>query len=258
KPDNAEVTEGAWWPEDYEGPPQISFAAEEATEMGLKLGDEMTVNILGRDITGTITSLRNVDFSSAGMGFVLTMNPAALSGAPHTHIATIYATPEAEAPLIRDLARAYPNITTIRVRDAIDRVSSILKSIAAATTLGAMATLVTGAVVLVGAAAAGEDRRRFEAAILKTLGASRGRILASFALRSLLLGAAAGLVAFGAGALAAWAVIHFVMEAAFTLSILSALWIVVGGISVTLITSLLFSWRAMLVRPARVLRSADG
>ena len=121
-----------------------------------------------------------------------------------------------------------------------------------------MATLVTGAVVLVGAAAAGEDRRRFEAAILKTLGASRGRILASFALRSLLLGAAAGLVAFGAGALAAWAVIHFVMEAAFTLSIPSALWIVVGGISVTLITSLLFSWRAMLVRPARVLRSADG
>lgn len=258
KPDNAEVTEGVWWPEGYEGPPQISFAADEAAEMGLKLGDEMTVNILGRDITGTITSLRNVDFSSAGMGFVLTMNPAALSAAPHTHIATIYATPEAETPLIRDLARAYPNITTIRVRDAIDRVSSILKSIAAATTLGAMATLVTGAVVLVGAAAAGEDRRRFEAAILKTLGASRNRILASFALRSLLLGAAAGLVAFGAGAIAAWAVIHFVMEAELTLSLLSALWIVVGGISVTLITSLFFSWRAMLVRPARVLRSADG
>lgn len=258
KPDNAKVTAGAWWPQDYVGEPQISFAADEAAEMGLSLGDEMTLNILGRDITATITSFRDVDFSSAGMGFILTMDPAALSGAPHTYIATIYATPEAEVALIRDLARAYPNITTIRVLDAIERVSSILKSIAAATTLGAITTLVTGAVVLVGAAAAGEDRRGFEAAILKTLGASRARILTSFALRSLLLGAAAGGVAFASGAIAAWAVIHFVMEAEFALSYSSAIWIVIGGISVTLITSILFSWRAMSVRPAQALRDVEG
>lgn len=256
-PDNTEVTEGTWWnPED--STPQISFAAEEAAEMGLKLGDEMTVNILGRDITGTITSFRNVDFSGAGMGFVLTMNPVALAGAPHTWIATIYAEEEAEAPLIRDLARAYPNITTIRVRDAIDRVVSVLQSIASATTLGAIATLVTGAVVLIGTAAAGEERRRYEAAVLKTLGARRARILASFALRALILGLGAGLVALVSGATAAWAVLHFVMEADFTLSLGAALWIILGGIFVTSLTSLLFSWRAMRVRPARVLRSAES
>ena len=226
--------------------------------MGLELGDEMTINILGRDITGTITSFRTVDFSGAGMGFVLTMNPAALAGAPHTWIATIYATPEAEAPLIRDLAQSYPNITTIRVRDAIDRVVSVLQSIAAATTLGAAATLVTGAVVLIGTAAAGEERRRYEAAVLKTLGAGRARILASFALRALILGLGAGLVALVTGATTAWAVIHFVMEADFTLSAGVALWIVSGGVFVTSLTSLLFSWRAMRVRPARVLRTAES
>ncbi|WP_460275228.1 ABC transporter permease [Celeribacter sp. ULVN23_4] len=257
KPENVKVLSGDWWsPEDTD--PQISFAATEAEEMGLKLGDQLTVNILGRDIPAMITSFQDVDFSSAGMGFILTMNPVALAGAPHTWIATIYASPEAEAPLIRDLAKSYPNITTIRVRDAIDRVVSILQSIAAATTLGATATLITGAVVLIGAAAAGEERRRYEAAVLKTLGAARARILASFALRALILGLGAGVVALLTGTLGAWAVMHFVMETEFVFSLSSALLIVLGGIAMTMLTSLLFSWRAMKARPARVLRAAEG
>ena len=94
------------------------LAAEEAAEIGLSLGDSMTVNILGRDITGTVTSFRDVDFSNAGMGFVLVMNEQALVGAPHSFIATVYAEPEAEAPILRDIANAYANVTAIRVRDA--------------------------------------------------------------------------------------------------------------------------------------------
>ncbi|WP_090061735.1 ABC transporter permease [Celeribacter neptunius] len=254
---NTKITAGTWWSLEDKAP-QISFAAKEAEEMGLKLGDTMTVNVLGRDITGTITSFREVDFSGAGMGFILTMNPAALAGAPHTWIATIYADEAAEAPLIRDLARAYPNITTIRVRDAIEQVVTILQSIASATTLGALVTLVAGAVVLIGAAVAGEERRRYEAAVLKTLGASRGKVLLSFALRAVILGAAAGLVALVSGATIAWAVLHFVMEADFMLSLGSALPIILGGITLTSLSSLWMSWRAMGVRPAQVLRAAES
>lgn len=61
------MTEGAWWPKDYDGPPQVSFAAEEAAEIGLKLGDRITVEILGRPIEAEITSFRVVDFSTAGI-----------------------------------------------------------------------------------------------------------------------------------------------------------------------------------------------
>ena len=104
--------------------------------MGLELGDRITVNILGRDIEATITSLREVDFSTAGIGFVMVMNPAALAGAPHSHIATVYAGREAEAAILRDLAAAYPNITAIRVREAIGRVGEALEAIAKATALG--------------------------------------------------------------------------------------------------------------------------
>jgi putative ABC transport system permease protein len=257
KPENARITQGAWWPEDYSGEPQISFAAEEAAEIGLSLGDSLTLNVLGRDITSRITSFREVDFSGAGMGFVLSMNPAAIQNAPHTYIATIYADENAEAPLIRSLSKAYPNITTIRVRDAIDRVVSIMTSIAAATTLGALATLITGAVVLIGAAAAGEEKRRYEAAILKTLGATRARVLWSFGLRSVFMGLAAASVAVFSGGLAGWAVTHFVMDASFTFEWRASLAIVLGGVGLTLCTSLWFSWRAMQVRPASVLRSHD-
>ncbi|WP_422075071.1 ABC transporter permease [Tranquillimonas rosea] len=255
--DDTTITAGGWWPEAYDGPPQISFAAEEAAELGVSLGDTLTINILGRDITGEITSFREVDFSTAGIGFVLAMNPAALRGAPHTYISTIYAEPQAEAAILRDISDTYPNITAIRVRDAIDRVSEVLAGVAAAVTYGAMATLVTGAVVLIGAAAAGERARTYEAAILKTVGAGRRRILTSFALRSALLGAAAGVVAVAAGGGAGWAVSRFVMETEFRFAPLSALAIVVGGVLLTLAAGLVFAWRPLAARPASILRARE-
>lgn len=256
-PAGTKVVAGQWWPEGYDGPPQISFAAEEAEEMGLKLGDRITVNVLGRDIEAEITSLREVDFSSGGMGFVLTLNKAAVAGAPHSHIATVYAGAEAEADILRDLAKAFPNVTAIGVKAAIGRVTEALTAIAQATTLAAMATLVTGFVVLIGAAAAGERARVYEAAVLKVIGAERGRILVSFALRSVLMGAAAGLVAILAGAVAGWAVLTFVMDSAYAFDAASALVIVLGGIGATLLAGLAFVWRPLAARPAGVLRAQE-
>ena len=256
-PKGTKITKGAWWPEDYTGPPQISFAQNEAQELGLDLGDRLTVNILGRDIDATITSLRVVDFSSAGIGFVLTMNPSAIAGAPHTFISTVYAKPRAEAALLRDLGDRFPNITAISVRDAIDRVAGALSGLAAATSLGALATLLTGFVVLIGAAAAGERAREYEAAILKTLGASRARILLSFAIRSALMGAAAGVVAIGAGAAAGWAVMVYVMDLSYRFEPVSAIAIVLGGAVVTLVAGLLFALRPLSTQPARVLRQCE-
>ncbi|WP_299031088.1 FtsX-like permease family protein [uncultured Sulfitobacter sp.] len=254
---NANITAGEWWDAEYNGPPLISFAAEEAEEMGLALGDTLTVNILGRDITGTIASFQEVDFSTAGIGFILTMNPSALQGAPHTFISTVYAEEKAEAAILRDLASAYPNITAIRVRDAINRVADVLGGLAAATSYGATATLLTGFLVLIGAAAAGADARTYEAAMLKTLGASRRMIAASFILRAALLGLAAGAVALLAGILGGWAVSTFVMETDYSVIWPSALLIITGGIVATVLAGLGFARRALAARPARVLRARE-
>lgn len=251
------LTAGEWWEPDYDGPPLISFATEEAEEMGLSLGDTLTINVLGRDITGTIASFQEVDFSTAGIGFILTMNPTALRGAPHTFISTVHAEPEAEAAILRDLAGEFPNITAIRVRDAIDRVAAVLSGLAAATSYGAAATLLTGFLVLIGAAAAGADARRFEAALLKTLGASRRTIAASFLLRAALLGLFAGVVALLAGILGGWAVSHFVIETKFTVIWPSALLIIAGGTTASVLAGLGFALKALNARPARVLRARE-
>ena len=251
------ITEGNWWPEDYTGPPLISFATEEGAEMSLRIGDTITTNILGRDITATIANFREVSFEDAGIGFIMSMNPSALQGAPHSWISTVYSEPEAEAAILRNLATAYPNITAIRVRDAIDQVVQLLGGISAATRYGALATLLTGFLVLIGAAAAGERARTYEAAVLKTLGASRGTILRSFALRSALLGLAASSVALTAGIAAGWAVSTFIMETDYTPIWTSAGTIIFGGMATTLIAGLAFAWRPLSAKPAQVLRSRE-
>lgn len=256
-PDDTRLTAGEWWPAGYDGPPQVSFAAEPAQEMGLKLGDMLTVNILGRDIEAKITSFREVRFETAGMGFVMAMNPAAVAGAPYTSIATVYTDEADEARILRDLATKYPNITAIRVKDAIGRVTEALAAIARATAIAAGATLLTGLVVLVGAAAAGERARVFEAAVLKTLGATRGKVLASFALRSALMGAAAGVVAILSGGIAGWAVMRFVMDGTYRFEPVSAVAIVAGGALASLLAGLAFALRPLAARPARVLRARD-
>ncbi|MEP1906602.1 MAG: FtsX-like permease family protein, partial [Nitratireductor sp.] len=255
--EDTRITEGEWWPENYNGPPLISFAAEEAEEIGVELGDTLTVNILGRDITGTITSFREVDFSTAGIGFVLTMNPAALSGAPHSFISTVYAEPEAEAAILRDLAGEYPNITAIRVRDAIDRVAAVLAGLASAISFGALATLATGFMVLIGAAAAGTGARSYEAALLKTMGASRRAIATSFVLRAGLLGLFAGAVALLAGITGGWAVSHYVMETDFAVVWPNALMIIAGGVLATVLAGLGFALKALNARPADMLRAQE-
>ncbi len=256
-PADTRLVAGSWWPEGYAGPPQMSFAAEEAAELGLTLGDRVAVNVLGREIEATITSLREVDFSTAGIGFVIVLNPAALAGAPHSFIATVYADAPVEAKVLRTAAEAWPNITAIPVREVVGRVAGILNAIARATAIAAGVTLLTGAVVLIGAAAAGQRARTYEAAILKVLGATRWEILASFALRSALMGAAAGLVAIGFGAAAGFAVMHFVMDGTFRFEPVSAIAIVVGGVVATLAAGLAFALPSLRARPARVLRGSE-
>ncbi len=251
------LTAGTWWPENYTGEPQVSFATEEATELGLKLGDMITLNVLGRDITAKITSFRVVEFRDMGINFLMVMNPAALQAAPHTSIATIYAEPAAEGRLLRNVAGEFPNITMISVREGIASAAKNLASLAAATRWGALATLLTGFIVLIGTAAVTERSRTYEAAILKTTGADRTTILVSFALRSAIAGAAAGAVAIATAALAGWAIVTFEMESTYTFQGGSAVAIVALGTFASLIAGLLYTWRPLATRPASVLRGQD-
>jgi putative ABC transport system permease protein len=211
-PEGTRLVAGEWWPADYAGPPLVSLDATLARGWGVKLGDTIRVNVLGRDIDLRVASLRDIAWRTLGINFSLLASPGLLERAPHTHIATVRAAPEAQAGLLRRVTDALPNVSGIRVADVLGAISDLLGQIGAALTATGSLTLASGALVLAGAVAAGQRARIREAVILKTLGATRGQIRAAWMVEFGILGATAGMIAALVGTLASWGVVRFVMR----------------------------------------------
>ncbi|MGQ0455885.1 MAG: ABC transporter permease [Hyphomicrobium sp.] len=235
-PEGSTVAKGAWWPADYAGPPLVSFEAELADKLGLAVGDMVTVNVLGRNIEAKIANLRDVKWESLAINFVMVFSPNTLAAAPHNLLATI-SLPDgvsgaAEADLARALGKAYPTVSAIRVRDAIDQFNRVFSKIMIAVEAAGSVTLAAGALVLAGALATAQRRRVLEAVILKTIGARRRQILAAHAAEYALLAAIAALVAILLGSTMAWVAITQIMELDFVFSLNAVLktLVVAGGL----------------------------
>ena len=171
-PEDAAIVGGQWWPADYRGPPLISLDAGLAQGFHVGVGDTLTLNVLGRRVTATIASLREIDWRSLRFDFAIVFSPGVLEGAPQTHIAAVRVPPAAEEALEAAVSDTFANISAIRVRDALEAARRLLAGIGGAVRGTALVTLVTGVVVLAGAIAAGRQRRGYEAVVLKVLGAN--------------------------------------------------------------------------------------
>ncbi|MSO54656.1 MAG: FtsX-like permease family protein [Rhodospirillales bacterium] len=212
RPQDSKIVSGDWWPADYRGAPLISLDAGLARGFGVEVGDLLTLNILGSDIEATIASTREIDWRSLRFDFAIIFAPGTLEGAPHTHIAAVQAPPEAEAAVERAALDGFPNISAIRVREALEAASRILDGVAAAVRSTAMIGLVAGALVLAGAIAAGRRRRTYDAVVLKVLGATRRNLFTAFLLEYGALGIISGVIAAAVGTLIAWGVVVFLMN----------------------------------------------
>ncbi len=254
-PEGSDLHAGEWWPENYNGPPLVSFDAEIAAGFGLEVGDTLTVNVLGREITAEVANLRQIDWTTMGINFTLVYAPGPLDRAPHTHIATVYADREVESDLRGSVAAAFPNVSAIGVRDVLSDVLVILGRIDAAIGGIAALTLVAGVIVLAESVAAAQRRRLYDAVVMKVLGATRGLLARVFTLEHLILGLAASALALSAGTTAAWAVVHFVLGTTWTMPWLPILSIGAIALTVSLIAGLVASWRALSPPAAPVLRA---
>lgn len=203
-PAGAQIVAGTWWPADYAGPPLVSFDAELATGMGLKVGDTLTVNLLGREITARIANLRSIDWSRLGINFAIIFAPGTLDAAPQTHLAAVYLPKSEEDGLVERVTARFPNVSAIHVGDVLAQVTHIIATIGVTLRVTAFVTLAVSVLVLGGAIAAGHRRRVYDAVVLKVLGATRGTIATTFLIEHGLLGLVSALVAGLFGTVAAY------------------------------------------------------
>ncbi|MDP3410054.1 ABC transporter permease [Bosea sp. (in: a-proteobacteria)] len=258
-PEGSRVSAGEWWPADYSGEPLVSFDAQNAAGIGLKIGDTLTVNVLGRTITARVANLRAIEWRSLGINFVMLFSPNAFAGAPHTNLATI--TPAdgpaggTDATLLRRLAVEFPTVTTVRVKDALEAVNTIVGQLATAIRGASGLAIAASLLVLGGALAAGQRARLYDAMILKTLGATRRFILSSYALEYAAIGLVSALFGVVAGALAGWGVVTQVMKIEFVNDPTGALLAATAAVGVTVLFGLTGTLKILSKAPASHLRN---
>jgi putative ABC transport system permease protein len=257
-PRGSEIVEGKWWGADYDGPPLVSMEKKIADGLRLKIGDEIVVNVLGRDIPAKIGNLRNVDWQSLGINFVLVFSPNAFRGAPHTHIATLTENqpdPASDARIIKSVAEAFPTVTSVRVREALETIGNVVTNLVLAIRGASAVTLISAVLVLGGALAAGHRHRVYDAVILKTLGATRARLLGAYALEYLMIGFATAIFGVIAGSVAAWLIVTRLMTLSFIWQAGSAAGVVAAALIVTVGLGLAGTLLALNQKPATVLRN---
>ncbi len=255
-PPGTVITGGQWWPANYDGTTLISLDQEVAKGTGLKIGDSMSLNVLGRQIDGRIANLRKVDFRSGGQNFILVLSPGLIDKAPHSFLATVRVAPAEENAMYMAVTEKFPNVSAVRVKDAIAQVNSLLQQLAQGIRAASLVTILAGLLVLAGTIAAGARTRLYDATVLKVVGATRAQIALIYVLEYGLLGITTGIIALGAGTLAASLIARQILDTSFVFDAQAALWTVVGGGTATLLFGLFGAIAALNARPAQRLRSS--
>jgi putative ABC transport system permease protein len=258
-PEGSRIAAGEWWPADYRSEPLVSFDAQNAAGIGLKIGDRLTVNVLGRNITARVANFRTVDWRSFGINFVMVFSPNTFAGAPHTNLATVASSPDGkgatDAALMRRLALDFPAVTAVRVKDALEAVNTIVAQLATAIRGASGLAITASLLVLGGALAAGQRARLYDAMILKTLGATRRFILSSYALEYAAIGLVAAVFGVVAGTAAGWGIVTQVMRIEFVSDPTGALLAATAAVAVTVLFGLVGTIKILTKAPASHLRN---
>jgi putative ABC transport system permease protein len=254
-PNGSELAAGKWWAKDYAGKPLVSVEQEIADGLDLKIGDSIKVNVLGREIEAEVANLRQVNWRSMGINFVLVFTPNTLAAAPHSHIVTVEMQGGDEAKLLNSMAAEFPSVTAVRVKDALATVSTLLGQMLAAVRGANGLTLLTGILVLAGAMASGLATRTYETVVLKTYGATRRQLLVSFMIEYGLLGFVSALFGILSGTLGAWYLARFILEMPWSFSWGTAILTAVAAMVLSIAAGLLVTARALSAKPSVYLRN---
>ncbi|MEB3415744.1 FtsX-like permease family protein [Alteriqipengyuania sp. WL0013] len=255
-PEGNTLTAGEWWGADYEGEPLVSVDEELAEAIDLKLGDTITVGILGVERTARIASFRTIDWDSFGFNYVFVFSPNALRDAPHNLAATIELPEGADTgPLLRDLVRTLPSSSVIEIGSVLTQARELLGQVGTAILAAASVAVLAGLAVLLGAIAAARASRIYDTVILRVLGASRRQLLLLQLAEYGALAAILALVALGLGSGLAWLVVTQLFEFDWLPDWGTVLGVLGAGLALVIAFALGGSLPLLRAKPARALRS---
>ncbi len=254
-PKGSEIVAGNWWNTDYSGPSLVSMSDEAANDFGLTIGDTVSINVLGREITATIKNLRAVDWESFSINFVFVLSPGVLDAAPHSWIATTHADDAAAADAVeRAITSQFSNVSAVSVKEAVATAQQVIALLGGAIRLTALVTLVAGIAVLAGTVASSEAQRLADSVILKVLGATRLSIGLAWFFEYALLGLLTAIAAACIGTIASWALVAQLLEADFEFKGWLVLATTLGGALLTAVLGLISAMQTLGRKPAPVLR----
>ena len=255
QPPNAGITAGKWWPANYAGPPLLALDEDVARAAGIKVGDDVTLQVFGFEIAAKVAALRKVDFGSFGASFPLVVTPSAFAGATLPEVAIAKANRAQEAAVIHALAGPFPQVNVISVREQLEAATDLFDRVALAIRGAAAVAALAGLLVLAGAIAARARERTKEAATLKVLGASRTQILFAYVLEYGAVGLIAGAAGVMLGYAAAWPVVVRVFHAHWSVDWAGVGTLLGGAALLAGAGGLLAAFHALSQRPAPALRA---
>ena len=254
-PENASIVSGEWWPENYRGTPLLSVHTDVMEAFGLNLGDSITLNILGRDITGEVANVRELEWQSMQLNFAIMLSPEPLQQVPHSYIATASITTDDEFKVQNRIASMFPNITVVRVKDVLRRLGDYMVRIRDTARGVSAITIIAGILVLAGVVVSENRRRAYESVLLKTLGATKRYVFSVYSLEYLMQGAISAAVASALGTLGSWAVLTVLMSWEWHFVPTSVLYTVLISLAISLTLGILGIWNALKHRPLIYLRN---
>ena len=254
-PKDTELAAGKWWAADYSGPPLVSMSRDAADDFGLTIGDTVSINVLGREITAEIFNLREVEWQSFQINFVFVLTPGVLDAAPHSWIATTHAVDDAAADAVeRVVTNSFSNVSAVSVKEAVATAQRVIGLLGGAIRITALVTMVAGIAVLAGTVASSEAQRLADSVVLKVLGATRMSIGLAWFLEYAFLGLLNALAAAFIGTLASWALIDGFLQSEFFFDGWLVFSTTLAGAFITAILGLAGAMKTLGRKPAPLLR----
>ncbi len=254
-PAGSTLTEGKWWPTTYSGPALVSVEAAQAKALGLRIGDRLTVSVLGQEVVASVASFRTVQWDTMGFNFVLVFSPNTFSEFPHNLSATVNMSAAQTGATVRALLPRFPSVSVIEVGGVLKQIQDVVRQLSTAIAAAASVAILAGIAVLIGAITAAREMRTYDAVMLKVLGATRAQILGAQAIEYVLLSLTVAGVALMLGMGAAWYVVVKLFNFVWLPDYAVVLATLVAGVVLTLVIGLIGSLPILAARPAKALRA---